>query len=658
MSRIKHINLSNFKFFRGRETITLDGKHLLLYGENGSGKSSVFWGLYTLLEASLKTAEKTDQYFKPLAQSDESLVNIYAHEMSCISNHKLHHDSHIEIEDDNNIKIRISLLDSSICGNSDVQESRKATDFINYQSIFKFQEFKNSETPDLYQVFNYSILPYVNFVPYKTVTGEEISNAYEMWGLYSHGPEFVINENGQKTAPLKDSANYTNFEKLTKHFESEFEGLIDFVNINASDIIKQLGYHIKFKLILTPPFFFYREHGEYPMIDSVSEFIFDKDENEVPCNSSFHCLEYKVTLVLTEYYGKQVKISKPQTFLNEAKMAAVAMAIRLAVLKKKIPLDSSNSLKVLVLDDLMISLDMSNRDRLMNLILSDTDLIKYQILFLTHDKGLYNFVHHKITQHGSLAQWKIKEMYVDECDTTKQEYPVIIDGECDSLEKAKKFFEAKDYATTAVYIRQTIEKIFSEAVPDELKKKIEKNMKDRFIPLNNTWQQVESIYHIPADIKELFKQSKLMILNPAAHNQRLSQPIYKRELQNAFTLVDKLQRLNLHPDVLLIEKGKRLVFRHPTEDYSFEFELKSDLIRNCMTGENNPKCKIHTWQYNGTDFYNFSTGVRDDSHSKDTPKLSRLKSSLYSLPLSPPVDEDCFLDNTIVECGVLRDFFA
>lgn len=653
MSKIKRINLSNFKFFRGSEAITLDGKHLLLYGENGSGKSSIFWGLYTLLEASMKTAAKTDEYFKPLDQSDESLVNIFAGERSCRSTRKVHHDSFIEIENDEGVKTQISLLDTSICGNADAQESRKATDFINYQSIFKFQEFKNSEQPDLFEVFDYSILPYLNFAPYKIVTGEEISNADQMWRCYCNGPKLITNEKKGKVNPPEEHINYINFEKLTKHFESELEGLIDYININAADVIKQLGYDLKFRLNLTPPNFHYQEVGA-PISDHSGSTIIDDEGNPILSNGHFALVKYKVGFILTEYKGKKTTIPKPQTFLNEAKMAAIAMAIRLSILKKKKPLDTSNALKVLILDDVMISLDMSNRDRLMDLILSDYSK-DYQILFLTHDKNLYNFVHHKITQHSSMADWKVKEMYVGECETTKQEYPVIIDSECDSLKKAKKFFTAKDYTTAAVYIRQTIEKIFSEAVPDEVKRKIDQKMKDKFIPLNNTWQQIKEMHSIPADIQRLFDQSKLMILNPSAHNQRLSQPIYKRELQDAFRLVDKLLKLNLQPNVLLIEKGKRIVFKHPQEHYSFEFELSRDLVRSCITGDNDPKCKIHTWQYKGTEFYDFSTGGINDSYPKCSPVFSKLKLGLFGLPLSPQVDEECFLDNTVVEYGNLRE---
>lgn len=38
MSKIKRIWLNNFKFFGSSSPIELAGEHLLLYGENGSGK--------------------------------------------------------------------------------------------------------------------------------------------------------------------------------------------------------------------------------------------------------------------------------------------------------------------------------------------------------------------------------------------------------------------------------------------------------------------------------------------------------------------------------------------------------------------------------------------------------------------------------------------
>lgn len=51
---LHEIELKNFKFFYDSFTFPLDGKHIVLYGENGSGKSSIVWGLYTLMESHRK----------------------------------------------------------------------------------------------------------------------------------------------------------------------------------------------------------------------------------------------------------------------------------------------------------------------------------------------------------------------------------------------------------------------------------------------------------------------------------------------------------------------------------------------------------------------------------------------------------------------------
>ncbi len=623
MSKIKSLKLSNFKFFREEETISLNGKHLLLFGENGSGKSSVFWGLYTLLEASMKTAAKTDKYFKSLSDSDESLVNIFANEMSCISSKKTHYNSYIELEDDGNIKYSLSILDNSICGDNGAKESRKATDFINYQAIFKFQEFKNSEPSDLYDVFCYSILPYVSFASFLW-KGRTLSNANDIWAAYKEGPGTTINMRGHVIQVYKDSQDYKDFLLLEGHFNSECQKLIDFINNAARETMIKLGYNVVFNLEYTKP-----SHK--------------KKDKKYEWNA------FRVSLKITEYNNKHVLIDKPHTFLNEAKMAAVATTIRLAILDYRIGSAASNALKVLVLDDMMISLDMSNRDKLLDLLLTNFSN-KYQILFLTHDKSLYNFVDYKIKQHKQDKDWLRKEMYVGECETTKKEFPVMIDSECNPFEKAKKYYAAKDFTTASIYIRQSLERILSSSLPDELKKKAD----GQFVDLEYLWRMTKERYNFDQTIIALFEQAKRVLLNPSAHYQRISQPIYRRELSEAFRLIDELEKLDLSFDTLLIEKGKRMTFKHPTENYTFEFELKSDMTDKAGM-RNDPKCKIYTWQYNGIEFYNLDTKEVDSTYSKSTPRFSRLKSSLFALELAHKIDEDCFLDNTTVEKGILRE---
>ena len=92
---------------------------------------------------------------------------------------------------------------------------------------------------------------------------------------------------------------------------------------------------------------------------------------DIKKDKNYEWTAFHINLIITSYNGQIVQIKKPQSFLNEAKMSAVAVAIRLAIIDQRIGTAVPDALKVLVLDDLMISLDMGNRDKLMDLLLDD-----------------------------------------------------------------------------------------------------------------------------------------------------------------------------------------------------------------------------------------------------------------------------------------------
>ena len=76
-SNINKIKIQNFKFFQQPLEFDFDnGKHLLLYGENGSGKSSLYWALYTILECANKEDDnEIKKYFD--FTNDEKLTNLF-----------------------------------------------------------------------------------------------------------------------------------------------------------------------------------------------------------------------------------------------------------------------------------------------------------------------------------------------------------------------------------------------------------------------------------------------------------------------------------------------------------------------------------------------------------------------------------------------------
>ena len=553
MSKIKSLQLNNFKFFRDSKPLILDGKHLLLYGENGSGKSSVFWGLYTLLEAAYKQPTEVKSYFD---SSDTSLVNIFANKQTDPATGIEHYDSYITIETDNGKTFTASLLDTSICGNNDAKESRKATDFLNYQSLFAFQHFKNSEEVDLSDVFDYYILPYVTFPPMR-INGKNLSNAAEMWKEYQNGPT--------KVREYIRKNNKDEFQRFESQFNSEFQKLIDFINQNSYDIIKELGYDIHFKLSYTSP----SNHIGYKKYD---------------------CQKYKIILTIDGYNGKSIPINRPQTFLNEAKLTALALSIRLCVMKYRTNTLASDALQVLVLDDIMISLDMSNRNKLINLILNDL-INQYQIIFLTHNRQLFDCMNSRIIK----SDWTILEMY------EHNEKPVIQQHKT-PLAKAYQYYRGAgcdiDYNACGNNLRQELERILKGLLSfSSLRQKNGKPLDINKLMLKDCIDYAKakfSSWGFNVCLLNEIDNLRVLTINPTSHFNPKSD-YYKQELQRTFEIVEELNNCQIKTFIFANSVLVLKIHDKTSVEHYYKFKLSDDVfIYNSGSGFHlNNKEKYH-----------------------------------------------------------------
>jgi energy-coupling factor transporter ATP-binding protein EcfA2 len=638
-SKIDKLHINNFKFFDSGKDIDLGGKHLLLYGENGSGKSSVYWSLYTLFECAFKDDEDITKYFKPITEHPQSLVNIYA-DMVDNGAGINHCNSSIKLTttDTDPIDFEISLFNTAISGNTDAIDINKSSDFINYKVLYKFQDFWNGETINLSRIFTGYVLPYVKFNEINTsYKGEKhtLSNAYEMFNFIQKGQEIFDNTITDFEKINKQAAE--NFRLLVRNFDTSFEDLIDFINVNAPTLLLKLGYNIGFKLVY--------KKMEYKSVDE--EFAYN----------------YSIDFIITSYLGNNVTIERPQSFLNEAKITAIALAIRLTILNKRVTTEAPDLLKFIVFDDVMISLDMNNRDKLIDFILNKENryIEDYQLLFLTHDKNLYDFVASKIKQWDNVGNWVFKEMYAGKNDALNKEYPIIIDSELEFIDKAQKYYDAKDYTACSIYIRKELEKIVNDRLPPVLKQKME----GTYLSLQTLWGNMVARYAalnkpITDDIKKHFDETKLMVLNPQAHFQDVSMPIYKVELDKALDLIRQI-KANYPPPVftILLVKGIKLKFKHPstTFSYIFYFELLSDFFIDGMNGATAlhfPKCKVNIWEYDGTDFY--SPGQKKVIDSKEVHKRleDKLDDVLTNLKKDTVLNitNQMFIDNTSIKNSI------
>jgi len=58
--KIKTIEIKNYKAFYGEHSFNVDGKNLFIYGENGSGKSSLYYAVKDFFQSSVETINFDD----------------------------------------------------------------------------------------------------------------------------------------------------------------------------------------------------------------------------------------------------------------------------------------------------------------------------------------------------------------------------------------------------------------------------------------------------------------------------------------------------------------------------------------------------------------------------------------------------------------------
>ena len=510
--RITELDINDFKFFQQVEAdsplLRIDEKNLLIFGENGSGKSSIYWALYTFFEASFKTSDaEIKKYFLKTGKS--SLVNIHSVGSS---------RSYLKVklkENEDYKTYRVSHKPSGlrIRGNVDVQESNMASDFINYRVLFELHNLKHSKSNDLWPWFEHEILPYVR---------KGTDNCLEILELLKQGPEKVNNLAGEQVFPvpsLRTSANaaernnyrfYKEYKDKVNEWISWLNNLLSQINTLANQMLED-DFDFRLKIELSASL-------KFPEFDATSNSV--KWHNPV------------INLNILEYEGiVNPNITRPHSFLNEAKWSAIGISIRFSILDIKL---YTAELKCLVIDDMLLSLDMVNREIVVNLILTKYSP-DYQVFFLTHDKFLFEFVKYKLKSAGLSGNWKSLEMYEDETSATPK--PIILEAK-PQLEKAWAYYYSREYPSSANTLRKAVEKLCKQYLdPNE-----------RLTPsfsVMNLHQMIEKLIQKGTanglDAARLISltEYKDRILNPSSHYDIVT-PIFRNELKKGLETVEAI----------------------------------------------------------------------------------------------------------------------
>jgi len=446
MKRIKEIKILNFKAFQDEQSFKIEGKNVLVYGNNGSGKSSFFWALYTLLQSSIKEDTDIQKYFKNYLDSDkgthQTLKNVFMDPNT---------DAHVKLTsiDTDSGKEDIFTISHNIINTNDVaepliQELNLASDFINYKLLHNFYRASHKQEVNLWPVFERDIFPFL-----------------------TEGTKNWLDDIIKKTTtdvPRSPRGNVATRSRKTRYIleldnlNIKIQQLLTEITNNANEFIKEHFFEnkdvIRVNLSFENKFKF--ENVRYDLWGENRE------------GHRWDRLHIKLSVEIYEAtpIPNWKKIERVQSFLNEAQLTRIAIGIRIGALRTR-PLAAAK-FKILVLDDMLISLDLSNRLDVVRLVLNKEDKPSlrffdgFQKIILTHDKGFFNL----IRRNTSEEDWVYYNFTKDERDSSAPK----IKEDLTPLQKAIKYFAEDEFENSGNELRKEAEAILAEYLDPDMRK--------------------------------------------------------------------------------------------------------------------------------------------------------------------------------------------
>ena len=345
--RLERIEVRAFKAFK-HLNFELHGRHLLAYGGNGAGKSSLYWTLYTFLQSAAKDTPNVAKYFDDAGP--QSLLNVHATSAERTSAAVV-----VTLADQSSGSTKTYSLTSALHdtkSDPDIKKANLASDFITYRVLSSFYQFRNSQAIDLWPVFEQEILPFAQ--------GTSTMDIATLWHRLKTSDPFIQSKASGEAAWFR-KARYERYEADIARFNQALGEVLAKITTEAQK--------------------FYGEHFAEP--DTQVELVVG-----VTAACSYDRYEHRIAM---PSIGFEVKLNgdairKPQSFLNEAKLTQLALSVRFGATLAHL---HDSPMKLLVLDDLLISLDLNNRMKVVDIILSET-FAEHQKIILTHDLGFFN----------------------------------------------------------------------------------------------------------------------------------------------------------------------------------------------------------------------------------------------------------------------------
>ncbi len=527
--KITRIEFENYKAFYGKgigNTINIPfGKNLFIYGENGSGKSSIYEGV--------------KQFFNSSQTNEVPYRNINAPEkiFSEDDNKDIPNETSVQITFAKNKKkgtektLKFGTNGDDLNNIEFVKKANSLNSFLSYKEILKTYLF-DTKNVDFGKEFANLLLNDI-LVNRKNL---ETNNTYRKDWEKLFTPRRKYNTKIDLFEPLiyglKKDLTEINFylKSIIKFFDKDIE-----VQIEIDD------YYIDY--------FHAKEtdrDGLHPVLD--------------------------VGLTITNN-GVKIDDSTQNHLLvlNEARLSFISISFYLSVL---VFFAKSNSdYRILFLDDIFIGLDMSNRLPLLNILQNYVEpnstnkepfFNSFQIFMTTYDKVLFELARNFLGEDN----WKYVEMYSEKIKNGNFNIPVIIDND-GYLKKAEFYLSKHDYKASAVYIRTEFERVVKRICEKyRLKVLYKKNTKE--VKSDDFWQSIKSNLKLDETVIKDIETYRSSVMNPFSHYD-LEKPEFKIELEKTIEAIKQLSNLK---DVEKVDLKKEV------RTLKEEIKRKDKLIEN------------------------------------------------------------------------------
>jgi AAA15 family ATPase/GTPase len=163
--KIKVIEINNYKAFYGKQKINVGGKNLFIYGENGSGKSSLYYALKDFFQSSIEDIDLTEleNIFITDTKKGSSYIKVTFNPDSEGKNRSQH------------FQLTTTTKDTGSDADTSIRDANKLKSFLTYKHLLEIHHIQKGRQIDLFNLLVNGVLKHFR---YTLTNGKELG---ELW---------------------------------------------------------------------------------------------------------------------------------------------------------------------------------------------------------------------------------------------------------------------------------------------------------------------------------------------------------------------------------------------------------------------------------------------------------------------------------------------